>query len=66
MGFVEVIIHFRLDKVSYIFIYAYTTRRHGRRTEFGFCLSLELGFFHVNGNGGNDTVTDIGVLLVLL
>ena len=63
---VEIVIHLRFDEVAYILIHAYTTGRHGRGTEFGLGLSFKLGFFHIDGNGGNNTVADVGIFLVLV
>ena len=43
-----------------------TGRTHVFRSEFDFRLTLEYRFLYVNGNRSDNTVTDVGELLVLI
>ena len=71
---VEVIVHFRLDEVSYVFVYCgaggLVLLRRGRphvvAAQFRFGLAFEHGFFHVDGDGGYQSVAYVGILLVLV
>ena len=63
---VQEVVHFLFDKVAYILIDRYATGNHIGRTQFSFRLTFEDRFFHIDGNGGNQSVTDIGVVHVLV
>ena len=70
----EVVVHFRLDEVSYVFVHrgagGLVFLRRGRphvvAAQFRFGLALEHGFLHVDGNGGYQSVADVGIFLVLV
>ena len=63
----EIIVHLILDEITDEFIHRNTSiGLHSERTEFDFRLTLKLRFFHVDGNGCNDSATNIGILIVLL
>ena len=71
---VKVVVHFRLDEVSHVFVYCgaggFAFLRHGGphvvASQFRFGLALEHGFLHVDGDGGYQAVAYVGILLVLV
>jgi len=63
---VEEIVYLLFYKVANELIHSNATRRHVGRAEFNFSLALEHGFFHIDSNGGYQSVTDVGIVLVLI
>ena len=70
----QVVIDLGLDEIAHKLVDTRSGRlvflRHGRphvvRTQLGLGLALEHRFFHIEGYGRHDTVTDVGELLVLV
>ena len=63
---VQEVIDFQFDEITYILVDCDTTGSHIGRTQFGLGLALEDRFFHIDGNGGNQSVADIGIVHVLV
>ena len=59
----QVVVNLLFDKVAHIFINGITIWRHNRRTQLNLCLTLEDRFFHIDGNGCDDTCTDVAILV---
>ena len=64
--FVKEIVHFRFYEIAHIFVYGRTVGPHIVGAEFCFGLAFEHGLFHINGNGGHQSVADVGIILVLV
>ena len=60
---VQVVINLLFDEVTYIFINAIPVRSHLRRAQLDFRLTLEDGFFYVNGYSSHHTCTDVTILI---
>ena len=61
---VQIVVDLLLDEVAYIFIDANATiGGHRERTEFDLGLTLEHRLLNINGNGRNDTCTDVAILI---
>ena len=71
---VQIVVDLGLDEITYKLVDTWTCRlvflRHSRphivRAELGLGLALKHRFFHIEGNGCHDTITDIRKLLVLI
>ena len=60
------IVHLRLHEVADELVYAYATLGGGcLRTQFHLCLALKHGFLYVYAYGGNKSVADVAILVVL-
>ena len=72
--FVQVVVYFGLDEVAHVFVYRRAGRlaflRYGRphvvRAQLGLGLALKHGLLHVDGNGGHQSVADVGIIHVLV
>ncbi len=62
----QVVVDLALDEITDIFINCLASRFHECRAKLDLCLTLKHGFFHVDGDSGNDTIADIGVLVILI
>ena len=58
---VKVVVEFFLYKVSYEFCYGRAVRTNIATTEFCLCLRFKNGFFHLDGDCGNHTISDVRV-----
>ncbi len=63
---VQKVIHFLFDEITYILVDGHSAGKHIGRTQFGLGLALEDRFFHIDGNGSNQSVTDIGIIHVFV
>ena len=71
---VQIIIHLGLDEIAYILIYSRSSwfailrysRPHVIGTKLSLCLTFEHRFFYIQSYRGHNTVTDIGIFLVLV
>ena len=63
----EEVVHFGLDEVADELVEARASvGRHRGRAELHLCLALEDGLLYVDGDGGNQSVADVGELHVLV
>ena len=63
---VQEVVHFLFDKVAYIFIDCHSAGNHIGRTQLRFRLTLKDRFFHIDGNGSNQSVTNVGIVHILV
>ena len=64
--FVEEIVYLLFYEVTHELIYCDASRRHIGRAEFDFGLAFKHRFFHVDSNGGYQSVTDVSIVLILV
>ena len=64
--FVQEVVHFLFDKVAYIFIDCHSAGNHIGRTQLRFRLTLKDRLFHIDGNGSNQSVTNVGIVHILV
>ena len=62
--YVQVVVDLRLDEVAHILIDGLPTRCHLRRAQLNLRLTLEHRLLHVDGDGGDDTVSDVAILVL--
>ena len=60
----QVIVDLLFDEVAYIFINGISIGSHLRRTQLDLRLTLEDGFLHIDGNGSNNTRTNVTILVL--
>ena len=60
----QIIVHFLLDEVANVFVYAYTFRTHSERSELNLCLTFKHRLLNVYGNGGHKTISYITIFKV--
>ena len=60
---VQVVVNLLLDEVTYIFINAFAIRRHLGGAQLDLGLTLEDGFLHIDGDGGDDAGTDVTIFV---
>ena len=63
---VQEVVHFQFDKVAYIFIDCHSAGNHIGRTQLRFRLTLKDRLFHIDGNGSNQSVTNFGIVHILV
>jgi len=63
---VQIVIHLLLHEVAYVFVHTHPIGRHGGRTELHLRLAFKHRLFHIEGNGGYDTVSDVSVFVILV
>ena len=63
---VQIVIDLSLYKITYKFIDGRTTGSHIGRAQLDFSLTFEQRFLHIDGNGSHPSVTDIGIIHVLV
>ena len=64
--FVQIVIDLSLYKITYKLINGRTTGSHIGRAQLDFSLTFEQRFLHIDGNGSHQSVTDIGIIHVLV
>ena len=60
------VVYFQLDEVAYVFVDCHAAGSHVGRSQFRFGLAFEDRLFHIDGDGGNQSVTDVGIVHVLV
>ena len=60
------VIYILFYKIAYEFVNAFAIRRHLCRTKFNLCLALKHGFVNVECYRCDNTVTNIGIFIVLI
>ena len=63
---VQIVIDLSLYKITYKLINGRTTGSHIGRAQLDFSLTFEQRFLHINGNGSYQSVTDIGIVHILV
>ena len=63
---VQIIIHFRLHKIAYELIHRRTAGSHIGRSQLNLCLTFKHRFFHIDGNGCHQSVTDVRIIHILI
>ena len=59
----QIVVDLLLNEVAYIFINCVTIGRHHRRTQLDFRLTLEDGLLDINGDGSDNTCTNVAILI---
>ena len=62
----EVVVDILLDKIPYVLVDTLTVRRHLGGTELYLRLTLEHRLLNIQRNGCNNTVTHVGILIILV
>ena len=63
---VQEVVHFLFDKITYILVDCHSAGNHIGRTQLRFRLTLKDRLFHIDGNGSNQSVTNVGIVHVLV
>ena len=63
--YVQIVVHFELHEVAYVLVYAFAFGCHLQRTELNLGLTLKHRLLNIDGYGCNQTVTNVGELIVL-